>query len=114
MPDLPLTRVVTGGGADTVTGGSGVDTVVVTGGSTSGCVRATVLDAYQRAYSLDLAGDLRVELELEGQPSGLGWMPDGSLLVVRMELRAVWRRWMRWQPMPASRRAFAIWRCCAG
>ena len=44
-------------------------------------------------YSLDLAGDLRVELELEGQPSGLGWMPDGSLLVVRMELRAVWRRW---------------------
>lgn len=44
-------------------------------------------------YSLDLAGDLRVELELESQPSGLGWMPDGSLLVVRMELRQVWRRW---------------------
>ena len=44
-------------------------------------------------YSLDLAGDLRVELTLDGQPSGLGWMPDGSLLVVRMELRQVWRRW---------------------
>ena len=23
-------------------------------------------------------------LEVEGQPSGLGWMPDGSLLVVSM------------------------------
>lgn len=44
-------------------------------------------------YSLDLAGDLRVELKLDGQPSGLGWMPDDSLLVVRMELRQVWRRW---------------------
>ncbi|WP_296679226.1 SMP-30/gluconolactonase/LRE family protein [Novosphingobium sp.] len=47
----------------------------------------------QCIYSVDLAGDLRVELRLEGQPSGLGWMPDGSLLVVRMELRQVWRRW---------------------
>ncbi|PKB19099.1 sugar lactone lactonase YvrE [Novosphingobium kunmingense] len=46
-----------------------------------------------RVCSADLAGDLRVELELDGQPSGLGWMPDGSLLVVRMEMRQVWRRW---------------------
>lgn len=46
-----------------------------------------------RVCSVDLAGNLRVELELEGRPSGLGWMPDGSLLVVRMELRQVWRRW---------------------
>ncbi|MFM5885555.1 MAG: SMP-30/gluconolactonase/LRE family protein [Novosphingobium sp.] len=46
-----------------------------------------------RVCSVDLAGDLRTELELDGQPSGLGWMPDGSLLVVRMERRAVWRRW---------------------
>ncbi|MFC0588889.1 SMP-30/gluconolactonase/LRE family protein [Novosphingobium aquiterrae] len=43
--------------------------------------------------SVDLAGDLRTELDVEGRTSGLGWMPDGSLLVVRMELRAVWRRW---------------------
>jgi nicotinamidase-related amidase len=28
----------------------GVDTVVVTGGSTSGCVRATVVDSLQRSY----------------------------------------------------------------
>lgn len=46
-----------------------------------------------RVCSVDLAGDLRTELELEGRPSGLGWMPDGSLLVVRMELRQLWRRW---------------------
>lgn len=46
-----------------------------------------------RVCSVSLAGDLRTELELEGRPSGLGWMPDGSLLVVRMELREVWRRW---------------------
>ena len=46
-----------------------------------------------RVYSLGLGGELTTELELEGQPSGLGWMPDGSLLVVRMELRQLWRRW---------------------
>src|SRR5260370_33644759 len=34
-------------------------------------------------------GDGRAEevLEVEGQPSGLGWMPDGSLLVVSMRDR---------------------------
>jgi sugar lactone lactonase YvrE len=46
-----------------------------------------------RVYSLSLDGDLRTELETEGRTSGLGWMPDGSLLVVRMELRELWRRW---------------------
>lgn len=46
-----------------------------------------------RVCSVSLAGDLRTELAVEGCPSGLGWMPDGSLLVVRMELRQVWRRW---------------------
>ncbi|MCZ8018623.1 SMP-30/gluconolactonase/LRE family protein [Novosphingobium sp.] len=46
-----------------------------------------------RVCSVSLAGDLQAELELEGRPSGLGWLPDGSLLVVRMELRQVWRRW---------------------
>jgi len=46
-----------------------------------------------RVCSVSLDGDLRSELEMDGRPSGLGWMPDGSLLVVRMELREVWRRW---------------------
>ena len=43
--------------------------------------------------SVSLAGDLRTELAFDGQSSGLGWLPDSSLLVVRMELREVWRRW---------------------
>lgn len=54
-----------------------------------------------RVYSVSEAGgDLRVELQLEGneQPSGLGWMPDGSLLVVLMLARQVWRRWPRDHP----------------
>ena len=46
-----------------------------------------------KVCSVSLAGDLRTELEFEGQSSGLGWMPDGSLLVVRMELRELWRHW---------------------
>lgn len=37
--------------------------------------------------------DRRVELALDDQPSGLGWMPDGSLVVVKMKARQVWRRW---------------------
>ena len=46
-----------------------------------------------KVLSVTLAGEQRIELEVEGQTSGLGWMPDGSLLVVRMELRQVWRKW---------------------
>ena len=46
-----------------------------------------------RVCSVTLAGEMRIELEVEGQTSGLGWMPDGSLLVVRMELRQLWRKW---------------------
>lgn len=51
-------------------------------------------DFYAHAIkSVSLEGDLRIELELDDQPSGLGWMPDGSLLVVKMAQRQVWRRW---------------------
>jgi len=45
-----------------------------------------------RVCSVSLAGDLRVELEIDDQPSGLGWMPDGSLLVVSMRKRQLLRR----------------------
>lgn len=41
--------------------------------------------------SVDEKGDLRTELELDDQPSGLGWLPDGRLLVVAMRERAVKR-----------------------
>ena len=41
----------------------------------------------QTIRSVDLAGDHRVELTLDDQPSGLGWMPDGSMLIM---LRDPW------------------------
>ena len=43
--------------------------------------------------SVSVTGEVQVELTLDDQPSGLGWMPDGSLLVVKMQARQVWRRW---------------------
>ena len=50
-------------------------------------------DFYSKTIrSVDLAGDHRIELALDDQPSGLGWMPDGSLLYVSMRKRQVWRR----------------------
>ena len=46
----------------------------------------------QKVLSVSADGDLRTELEIDDQPSGLGWMPDGSLLVVSMIKRQVLRR----------------------
>lgn len=37
-------------------------------------------------------GDLRTEAEVPGQPSGLGWLPDGRLLVVSMRDARILRR----------------------
>ena len=41
---------------------------------------------------LEDGSDPRVEAEVPGQPSGLGWLPDGRLLVVSMTDRLVLRR----------------------
>ena len=50
-------------------------------------------DFYAHAVkSVSLAGDVRTEVELDDQPSGLGWMPDGSLLIVSMIKRQLLRR----------------------
>lgn len=50
-------------------------------------------DFYAHAVkSVSLAGDLRTEFEIDDQPSGLGWMPDGSMLIVSMTKRRVLRR----------------------
>lgn len=50
-------------------------------------------DFYAHAIkSVSPAGDVRTELEIDDQPSGLGWMPDGSLLIVSMTKRQVLRR----------------------
>ena len=33
--------------------------------------------------TVDLSGEVEVMVELADQPSGLGWLPDGSLVVAR-------------------------------
>jgi sugar lactone lactonase YvrE len=50
-------------------------------------------DFYSHAVkSVSLAGDLRTEVEIDDQPSGLGWMPDGSMLIVSQTKRQLLRR----------------------
>jgi len=50
-------------------------------------------DFFARAVkSVSLAGDARTEFEIDDMPSGLGWMPDGSLLIVSMTKRRLLRR----------------------
>ncbi len=45
-------------------------------------------------YSAEANGtDLRVEVEVPEQPSGLGWLPDGRLLVISMRDRRI----LRWE-----------------
>lgn len=47
-------------------------------------------DFYDKAVkSADLKGEVRLEVQLDEQPSGLGWMPDGRLLLVCMESLAL-------------------------
>jgi sugar lactone lactonase YvrE len=42
-------------------------------------------DFYDRAVkSVDSLGTVRTEVALDDQPSGLGWLPDGRLLIVAM------------------------------
>jgi len=41
--------------------------------------------------SVDVSGTLRTELVVDDQPSGLGWLPDGRLLVVAMRRRQLLR-----------------------
>jgi sugar lactone lactonase YvrE len=43
-------------------------------------------------FSAGPSGDRRRELDVGGRPSGLGWLPDGRLLVVSMLERVVLRR----------------------
>ena len=50
-------------------------------------------DFYRHAvFTYDADGREEQVLEVEGQPSGLGWLPDGDLLVVSMKDRRVLRR----------------------
>jgi sugar lactone lactonase YvrE len=45
----------------------------------------------QTVSSADLAGHVRTELVIDDSPSGLGWLPDGRLLVVSMGRRQLLR-----------------------
>lgn len=50
-------------------------------------------DFYDHAVkSMDATGRVRVEHRFDDQPSGLGWLPDGRLLVVSMRERKVLRQ----------------------
>lgn len=49
-------------------------------------------DFYDHAVkSIDASGSIRTELEIDDQPSGLGWLPDGRMLVVAMHRMQVLR-----------------------
>lgn len=62
--------------------------------------------------SVTEAGDVRVEFELDDQPSGLGWTPNGDLLVVSMTRRQVLRRTPDGQLHPhADLSTIATWHC---
>ena len=51
-----------------------------------------VVDFYRyTVFTYDTDGREEAVLEVEGQPSGLGWLPDGDLLVVSMKDRRVLR-----------------------
>jgi sugar lactone lactonase YvrE len=41
--------------------------------------------------TVDIAGNVETKVVLEDRPSGLGWLPDGRLLMVSMQQRAVLR-----------------------
>jgi sugar lactone lactonase YvrE len=45
-----------------------------------------------RVCSVTSAGDQRTEVEFAGEPAGLGWLPDGRLLINSRLDRAVFRR----------------------
>jgi len=40
-----------------------------------------------KVFSLDMDGNYELVVEVQGQPSGLGWMPDGTMLIVSMKDR---------------------------
>lgn len=43
----------------------------------------------RRVLAVDLNGKIEVIAELDDQPSGLGWLPDGSMLIVSMSNQAL-------------------------
>ena len=44
-----------------------------------------------RVITVTESGEIEVVCELPDKPSGLGWLPDGRLLIAGMQSRCVWR-----------------------
>jgi|CXWL01.1.fsa_nt_gi sugar lactone lactonase YvrE len=62
--------------------------------------------------SVSLNGDIRTEFKLDDRPSGLGWMPNGDMLIVSMEKRKVLRRTPAGQmSVHADLNTIATWYC---
>ena len=56
----------------------------------------------EKVHRLAPDGTDEIVLELDDDPGGLGWLPDGDLLVVGMEQRKLWR-WDGTDADPARR-----------
>lgn len=65
----------------------------------------------QRVYALAADGTRRTVVEIDDRPSGLGWLPDGDLLIVSMTNRQV----LRWNGTTTTVHAdlseIATWHC---
>ena len=65
-----------------------------------------------RVYAVDSNGNREVMVEMgEERPSGLGWLPDGDLLVVAMQARQVWRVADGQISLHADLAGIATWHC---
>jgi sugar lactone lactonase YvrE len=70
-----------------------------------------VSDFYRQAvFTVTTDGAEDQVLAVEGQPSGLGWMPDGSLLVVSMRDRRI----LRWSPDAGATVHAEVGELCGG
>jgi len=58
----------------------------------------------RRVYSLSTDGEARIEVELDDRPGGLGWTPEGDLLVVSMEQK----RLLRISPAGGARKVLEL------
>lgn len=65
----------------------------------------------RRVLSMTPAGELTTLLELDDEPSGLGWLPSGELLVVSMTRQAVMRFDGDRVDLHADLRDLADWYC---
>jgi sugar lactone lactonase YvrE len=69
-------------------------------------------DMYDHAVkTVDLDGHVETKVDIVGQPSGLGWLPDGTMLVVSMLDRLVLRLEVDRLVVHADLSGVATWHC---